>query len=99
MLRSKHCALLPRRPTNGQLLYLEGGTLESSISGKDLVSVGWPTLIAEKAEALKARFYHTVEGDLTDILDTSFQDNNFQNSLEIPILATAKDVSSLSKGS
>jgi hypothetical protein len=53
--------------------------------------------IAEKAEALKVRFYHTVEADPSDVLDTSFQDNTFQTSLEIPMLATAKEVSSLLK--
>jgi hypothetical protein len=53
--------------------------------------------IPEKAEALKARFYPIVEADLSDILDTSFQDSTFQNSLEIPIIATADEVSSLLK--
>jgi hypothetical protein len=51
--------------------------------------------ITEKAEALKARFYPTVEADLSDIQDTSFQDSSFQDSLEVPRLATADEVSSL----
>ena len=51
--------------------------------------------ISEKAEALKARFYPIVEADLSDIQDTSFQDNSFQGSLDIPRLATAEEVSSL----
>ena len=51
--------------------------------------------VREKAEALKARFYPMVEADLSDIQDTLFQDNSFQDSLEIPRLATAEEVSSL----
>ena len=54
-------------------------------------------MIPEKAKVLKARFYPIVEADLNNILDTSFQENTFQNSLEIPIIATANKVSSLLK--
>jgi hypothetical protein len=58
-------------------------------------SQGLAYSVPEKAEALKARFYPVVEADLSDVLDTSFQDDTFQNSLEIPRLATAEEVSSL----
>ena len=54
-------------------------------------------MIPEKAEVLKTRFYLIVEIDLSDILDTSFQENTFQNSLEIPIIVIADEVSSLLK--
>ena len=33
--------------------------------------------IQGKAEALRARFYPTVEADLSDIKDTTFEDNSF----------------------
>ena len=54
-------------------------------------------MIPEKAKVLKARFYPIVEVDLSDILDTFFQENTFQNSLEIPIIVTADEVNSLLK--
>jgi hypothetical protein len=38
-----------------------------------------------------------VEADLSDIRDTLFQDSTFQNSIEIPRLATAEEVSGLLK--
>src|SRR6187402_3869362 len=53
--------------------------------------------ITEKTEALKARFYPIVEADLSDISDTSFQENSFQESIEVPKLATADEVTSLLK--
>ena len=54
-------------------------------------------MIPEKAEVLKARFYPIIEADLSNILDTSFQENTFQNSLEIPIIVIANEVNSLLK--
>ena len=56
---------------------------------------GLAYLIPEKAEAFKARFYPTTETDLSNIYDTLFQDSSFQDSLEVPKLATSKEVNNL----
>src|SRR3981081_881889 len=50
-------------------------------------------MIQEKAEALKQRFYPTIEVDLSDIRDTSLSDESFPlNTLEIDNVATKEEV-------
>ena len=54
--------------------------------------------VHEKAEVLKARFYPIVEADLSDIQDTAFEEESFQNvCLDVPKQATVDEVSSLLK--
>ena len=52
--------------------------------------------IQEKAEALQARFYPTVEADLSDIKETIFKDDSFSpNLIQISQEATKEDVESI----
>ena len=54
--------------------------------------------ISEKAEFLRARFYPTIEADLTDIEDVSFSQESFsQDPLEIDQRATEEEVESILK--
>ena len=49
--------------------------------------------ILEKAEFLRARFYPTIEADLTDIEDFSFSRESFPpNSIEVNRKATREEV-------
>jgi hypothetical protein len=52
--------------------------------------------IQEKAEALQARFYLTVEADLSDIKETIFKDDSFSSNLiQISQEATKEDIESI----
>lgn len=54
--------------------------------------------IMEKAEFLRARFYPTIEADLTDIEDFSFSRESFPlNSIEVDRKATREEVESILK--
>ena len=57
---------------------------------------GFTHTVGEEAAALRARFYPTVEADLSDITDTSFTDNTFKSpSLDVSSRITAEEVGSL----
>ena len=52
--------------------------------------------IQEKAETLKARFYPTVEADLSDIKETTFQDDScYPNLIQVSQEATKEDMESI----
>jgi hypothetical protein len=52
--------------------------------------------IQEKAEALQARFYLTVEADLSDIKETTFKDNScYPNLIQVSQEATKEDIESI----
>jgi hypothetical protein len=52
--------------------------------------------ISEKAEFLKARFYPTIEADLSDIEDLSFSRESFlRNTLQVGQEATKEEVESI----
>jgi hypothetical protein len=56
---------------------------------------GTACTLEEKVEALRQRFYPTVEADLSDIADTSFADSSFHNPLEIQKKVDPQEIASL----
>ena len=60
-----------------------------------VIAGGTACTLEEKVEALRQRFYPTVEADLSDIADTSFADSSFHNPLEIQKKVDPQEIASL----
>lgn len=62
----------------------------------DLITdTGTARSIPEKADALRTKFYPEVQADITDIQDTTFQDNTFIGSFDIDQVVTHHEISAL----
>ena len=60
-----------------------------------ITAEGTAYTLEEKVEALRQRFYPTVEADLSDITDTSFEDGTFPLSLEVSDTVEPQEIASL----
>ena len=60
-----------------------------------ITAEGTAYTLEEKVEALRQRFYPTIEADLSDIADTSFEDSTFPLSLEVSDTVEPQEITSL----
>ena len=60
-----------------------------------ITAEGTAYTLEEKVEALRQRFYPTVEANLSDITDTSFEDCTFPLSLEVSDTVEPQEIASL----